>query len=172
MKHHKYTNTKDDPELAHRAARAPQWDLPIGLGRIIRYCTGDLLGGSFSDYIIIVSFSKSGKGREYLPLALFHIAIIAIAVVTGFWWVGALWYLSLVTSFMMFFRLRTVLEHLGTGGTHRLHLNWWQRHLMPKLQSPPLVESVTDGISEMRMCRQPIMLPFPARGRSYLANVG
>ena len=80
--------------------------------------------------MIIVRFSKPGKRREYLPLALFHIAFIAIAVTTGFWWVGALWYLSLVTSFMMFFRLRTILEHLGTGGTHRLHLNWWQCHLI------------------------------------------
>ena len=31
---------------------------------------------------------------------------------------------------MMFFRLRTFLEHLGTEGTHRLHLKWWERHII------------------------------------------
>ena len=130
FKHHKSTNTANDPELAHRGARAPQWDLPISPTRIARYCLSDLLGGSLADYVIIVRFSKPNHTSDYLPPLLLHVALAALCLLTGFWWIAALWYLSLVTSFMMFFRLRTCLEHLGTDGTHRLHLNWWQRHLI------------------------------------------
>jgi hypothetical protein len=39
---------------------------------------------------------------------------------------AAAWYFSLVTSFMMFFRLRLWLEHQGTDDTQRLALTWWQ----------------------------------------------
>lgn len=130
MQHHKHTNMQADPELAHRAARAPQWDLPIGLGRIARYCLSDLLGGSMADYRIIVTFSKPDAQREYLPLAALHIGFVSLTLAAGLWWVAALWYLSLVTSFMMFFRLRTFLEHLGVPDTHRLRLNAWQRHVL------------------------------------------
>lgn len=129
MKHHKHTNTQHDPELAHRSARAPQWDLPIGLGRILKYCVSDLVGGSFADYMIIVRFSKPDSRSEYLPVLALHAVFIAGSIATGLWWVSALWYVSLVTSFMMFFRLRTFLEHLGVMDTHRLQLNAWQRHI-------------------------------------------
>jgi fatty acid desaturase len=130
MQHHKHTNMQEDPELAHRASRAPQWDLPIGLGRIAKYCASDLLGGSMADYRIIVTFSKPDKKSEYIPLAALHLGFVFITVATGLWWVAALWYLSLVTSFMMFFRLRTFLEHLGVPDTHRLRLNALQRHVL------------------------------------------
>lgn len=130
MQHHKHTNMQQDPELAHRGARAPQWDLPIGLGRILKYCASDLAGGSMSDYRIIVTFSKPDRKSEYMPVIALHITFIAVSITAGLWWISALWYMSLVTSFMMFFRLRTCLEHLGVPDTHRLHLNVWQRHVL------------------------------------------
>ena len=43
---------------------------------------------------------------------------------------AAVWYFSLVTSFMMFFRLRLWLEHQGTDETQRLSLTWWQAALL------------------------------------------
>lgn len=130
MQHHKNTNTEHDPELAHRKSRSPQWDLPITWKKIAKYCCEDLIGFSLPDYIIIVRFSKPNSRKEYIPLILFHFLFIATAMALGGWWVAILWYASLVSSFMMFFRLRTFLEHLGTDDTHRLHLNWWQRHLI------------------------------------------
>lgn len=130
FKHHKSTNMEGDPELAHRGARAPQWDLPVSIRKIAEYCLSDLVGGSLSDYVIIVTFSKPDKRSEYIPLLAVHAAFIAGCFASGALWVAAVWYLSLVTSFMMFFRLRTFLEHLGTDDTHRVHLNVWQRHLL------------------------------------------
>lgn len=125
--HHGNTNTEEDPELLHRRSRAPQWDLPISLPKILSYCAQDLIGLSAKDYYIIVTFSKSQYLKDYIPLVVCHITFIGVMIFFGAWLVLAVWYLSLFTSFMMFFRLRTFLEHLGTDGTHRVKLNYIQR---------------------------------------------
>jgi fatty acid desaturase len=130
LQHHKNTGSKKDPELAHRAARSPQWDLPLPRRRIIKYCLQDLCGRSLADFIIIVSFSKPENKRELVPLIAMHGVFILFALSSGLWWIAMLWYFCLATSFMMFFRLRTVLEHLGTGETHRINLSWWQRQVL------------------------------------------
>lgn len=127
FKHHKYANTEADPELQHRKAKAPQWDLPMTTGKVARYAVMDMVGYSLTDYLIIVALSKPDKKSEYVGLALFHLVVISAAIVSGFGWVAAIWYFSLPTSFMMFFRLRTWLEHQGSDDTHILHLNLAQR---------------------------------------------
>jgi fatty acid desaturase len=128
--HHKNTGTENDPELGHKRMRAPQWDLPATPWTVLRYALKDLIGYSVADYSIIVRFSKPQKKREYLQLALFHFAAISVLVACGGWPMAAAWYFSLVTSFMMFFRLRLWLEHQGTDETQRLFLPWWQAALL------------------------------------------
>lgn len=128
--HHRNTGMEDDPELGHKRMRSPQWDLPATPWTVLRYALKDLIGYSLADYSIIVRFSKPQRKREYLPLALFHIAAISILLAFGAWPMAAAWYFSLVTSFMMFFRLRLWLEHQGTDDTQRLSLTWWQGMLL------------------------------------------
>ena len=128
--HHKHTGTENDPELGHKRIRSPQWDLPATPWTVLRYALKDLVGYSLADYSIIVRFSKPQRQREYLPLALFHIAAVSALLGFGGWPMAAVWYLSLVTSFMMFFRLRLWLEHQGTDDTQRLSLTWWQAALL------------------------------------------
>ena len=128
--HHKNTGMENDPELGHKRMRSPQWDLPATPWTVLRYALKDLIGYSLADYSIIVQFSKPQRKREYLPLALFHAAAISVLLASGGWPMAAAWYFSLVTSFMMFFRLRLWLEHQGTGDTQRLTLTWWQAALL------------------------------------------
>lgn len=124
--HHKNTGTEHDPELGHKRMRSPQWDLPAMPKTVLRYALMDLIGYSLADYLIIVRFSKPQRRRDYAPLALFHIAVVSLALWLGAWLALAAWYFSLVASFMMFFRLRLWLEHQGTDDTQRLALTWWQ----------------------------------------------
>ncbi len=128
--HHKHTGTLDDPELGHKRMRAPQWDLPAGPQTVLRYALMDLIGYSIADYIIIVRFSKPHSRREYAPLVLFHVVTAGGLAAIGGWLAAAVWYAALVTSFMMFFRLRLWLEHQGTGDTQRITLTWWQEALL------------------------------------------
>ena len=128
--HHKNTGMENDPELGHKRMRAPQWDLPATPWTVLRYALKDLVGYSLADYSIIVRFSKPQSKREYLPLAVFHIAAVSLLLALGGWPMAAAWYFSLVTSFMMFFRLRLWLEHQGTDDTQRLSLTWWQAALL------------------------------------------
>jgi fatty acid desaturase len=124
--HHKNTGNGDDPELGHKRMRAPQWDLPATPKTILRYALMDLVGYSLADYLIIVRFSKPQSRRDYVPLAIFHSAAVSLALWFGCWPEAAAWYFDLVTSFMMFFRLRLWLEHQGTDDTQRLALTGWQ----------------------------------------------
>ena len=124
--HHKNTGKENDPELGHKRMRAPQWDLPATPLTVMRYALMDLIGYSLTDYLIIVRFSKPQSRSDYAPLALFHVAVVSLALWLGCWLAAAAWYFSLVTSFMMFFRLRLWLEHQGTDDTQRLALTWWQ----------------------------------------------
>ncbi len=124
--HHKNTGTENDPELGHKRMRSPQWDLPANPRTILRYALMDLIGYSLADYIIIVRFSKPQRRSDYAPLALFHTGAVSLLLWLGCWPMAAAWYFSLVTSFMMFFRLRLWLEHQGTGDTQRLALTSWQ----------------------------------------------
>jgi fatty acid desaturase len=124
--HHRNTGTENDPELGHKRMRSPQWDLPATLRTVLRYALMDLIGYSVADYIIIVRFSKPQSRRDYVPLALFHMGALSVLLWAGGWLMAAAWYFSLVTSFMMFFRLRLWLEHQGTGDTQRLTLTSWE----------------------------------------------
>jgi len=128
--HHKNTGMENDPELGHKRMRAPQWDLPATPWTVLRYALKDLIGYSVADYIIIVRFSKPQSKREYLPLALFHITAVSLLLALGGWLMAAAWYVSLVTSFMMSFRLRLWLEHQGTDDTQRLALTPWQAAIL------------------------------------------
>lgn len=127
--HHIHLNTEKDPEIVHKKSRAPQWDIPISPAQLLKYAALDLVGYSIPDYWIIVSFSKPNSRSAYVALAAYHLAINSVLIACGLWWVPALWYGALITSFMMFFRLRLWLEHQGTELVHRLHLNWWQAAL-------------------------------------------
>jgi fatty acid desaturase len=145
--HHKHTGTGNDPELGHKRMRAPQWDLPARPSTVLRFALADLVGYSLVDYLIVVRFSKPQRRADYLPLAFFHIAFLSALLTLGSWPAALVWYLSLVTSFMMFFRLRLWLEHQGTGGTQRLaltplqgavlapHNAWhhWEHHRYPTI---------------------------------------
>lgn len=129
-RHHKHTGQSEDPELAHKRSRSPQWNLPVNLPTIIKYAVMDIFGCSIPDYYIIVTYSKPNYKTDYIPLALWHLAFVSALVLTGYWLGAILWYSSLLLTFMMFFRLRLWLEHQGTPGTHRLRLNFWQGALL------------------------------------------
>lgn len=126
-RHHQHLNTKDDPELMHRSSKAPQWDLPITLREVLKLAFKDLFGYSISDYWMIVSYSKADYRITYAQMALMHTVFTVSCVATGFYWIPLIWYGSLLTTFMMYFRLRTWLEHQGSDDTHRLKLNWFER---------------------------------------------
>lgn len=128
--HHKNTGMDQDPELAHKRMRQPQWDLPASRWTVLGCALKDLIGYSLKDFVIIVSFSRPARRSHYIPLSLFHVLAIAAALAAGLWWAAVLWYASLVTSFMMFFRLRLWLEHQGTGTTQRIALKSWQAWIL------------------------------------------
>jgi fatty acid desaturase len=145
--HHRHTGTDKDPEVKHKKSRNPQWDLPMHPLTILKYAFLDSIGFSIPDYKIIITYSKPDKSSEYIPLIIWHVLFFSCLIIAGLWLFALLWYASLLTTFMMWFRLRLFLEHQGTSDTHRLYLNpiegalfaphysWmhWEHHNWPSI---------------------------------------
>jgi fatty acid desaturase len=126
FEHHRHLNEEGDPELAHRRAAAPQYDLPVGAGRIWRYFFTDALGLGVRDFNGVgVAIRRSPRDLAG-PLLWWSIAA-GVAAWVGCLWVIALWFVALPTSFWAVFRFRIWTEHQGTAETHRISANWWQR---------------------------------------------
>ncbi|WP_140986357.1 fatty acid desaturase family protein [Asticcacaulis tiandongensis] len=128
--HHRDLGTMHDPEIVYKGLRADQWDLPAKLKDVLTLAARDLIGGGVIDYKIIFDYSRPTRNRTYAALALWHLTFNAVLLTFGLWWVSVIWYVSLLTSFIMFFRLRMWIEHQGTDTTQRLHLNGWQGPLL------------------------------------------
>lgn len=133
--HHRDLGTDHDPEIVYKGLRSGQWDLPARLKDVLSLAARDLIGGGLIDYKIIFEYSKPSHGRSYLALAAWHLVFITVFIACGLWWVPLIWYVSLLTAFIMFFRLRMWIEHQGTDTTQRLHLNGWQGPLLAPHQS-------------------------------------
>lgn len=143
--HHNHTGTSKDPELLHKKARSPQWNLPLNKQKVFFYVVKDIFGYSLPDLFIILTFSKPDDKKQLLPALAMHSIFVSIALASGYWQIPLLWYGALATTFMMFFRLRLWIEHQGTFTTQRVTLNplqamviaphkaWlhWEHHLFP-----------------------------------------
>lgn len=121
--HHHELGTENDPEVIYKAIRSEQWDLPKSPINVIQLALLDLIGNGIPDYKVIFQYSKATKFRSYLYLVGSHLLFNIMCLAAGLWWVPLLWYVCLLSSFIMFFRIRLWLEHHGTDTTHRLHLN-------------------------------------------------
>ncbi len=128
--HHRDLGTAHDPEIVYKGLRADQWDLPAKLGDVLGLAARDLIGGGLIDYKIIFEYSKPSQARSYVALAAWHLVFTGGLIALGLWWVPVIWYVSILTSFIMYFRLRMWIEHQGTDTTQRLSLNWWQGPLL------------------------------------------
>lgn len=124
MIHHRENATSADPELMHKQARAPQWDLPLKPLKVALYALKDCFGFALPDFLIIVTFSKPTARLQLVPVVLLQLAMVAFCVHLHFWQVPFLWYAALMTTFMMFFRFRLWLEHQGEEVTNRIELSW------------------------------------------------
>lgn len=137
--HHTHLGTEQDPEVQYKGVRGEHWDLPTTPGQVIARCLLDLVGGGFKDYHIIFSLSMpdnadlartAARRRKAVHAAFVALSGAAALLNPAFLLLPALWYGALVTTFIMFFRLRLWLEHQGTDTAHRLRLKVWQAGLL------------------------------------------
>ena len=120
FKHHQNVGTIDDPELDHKKAFAPGYDLPITRAKMIFYFIKDILCLSSNEVILAMKFFTPKNKRHLLIPFLFMGSLVSALIYFGFLWVVILWFIAIYTSFWAFFRIRIYIEHIGTNETHRV----------------------------------------------------
>lgn len=121
LKHHKYTQRPEDPDLALAAK------FPISKLSLTRKFLRDIVGWTAIRLRLgqVISNRKAKKNMEtgsdvlsptaIWPTIVFNLLMLAILTYFGLWWVYfALWLFPLMTWFQVVLRLRNIAEHALT----------------------------------------------------------
>lgn len=129
FRHHQFVGTELDPELDIKAEEAPEWDLPQSRRTRILYFLKDSCGLSAHRVLNLMKTTRPVRPSDLLGPLAWWAAAIAVLIRTESVMMLPLWFAAMPTTFWAFFRVRVYHEHMGTGGTHRVHLPWWYREL-------------------------------------------
>ncbi|PRQ10077.1 fatty acid desaturase [Enhygromyxa salina] len=129
--HHKQLGSAEDPENHHKGL-IRQWRLPARAPRVLLGFLGDLVGGGLPHLLAAGKLTRPVSVVEALGMAVFWGVIVGACWVLGVVWVPIVWVVSIATVFWSGVRLRIWTEHLGTRGTHRVHVpEWLEQLIMP-----------------------------------------
>jgi fatty acid desaturase len=130
FKHHKTFGSAEDPELPHKRANAPRYDLPKTPREIFTYFWKDSIGLGIKEDLMLFELISGREGPLDVIGPIFWWGItLALLWTYGLWWLLILWFLALGSFFWATFRLRIWTEHMGTPDVHRISATWWQRAL-------------------------------------------
>ena len=129
VRHHRYLNTPEDPELELRKRGAPSWDLPRKPGYFVFRFLFDLIGGCAASNIRLIGYAFPKTPGTILGMTITWGIAISLLALTDNLWVLPLWFITFATSLGTFLRFRIWLEHIGASDTHRLAFTWWQSWL-------------------------------------------
>lgn len=132
-KHHAFVGTDTDPERIHtQDLKLGQWEIPIAPLTLGRYILTDFLGGGIPHLAKAAQLTQPSSWQEAIKVPIFHTLLFFLFYIHGLWWITPLWFLSLVTGFWVWFRLRMFTEHVlaqGQTTTNKLKLKGWENAL-------------------------------------------
>lgn len=135
LKHHRYTQSEDDPDLPLSAK------FPVSKASLRRKFWRDLTGQTFFRLRMASRKDTTEPGMEAfqksspVPTLITNAVIFSVLATLGHWWVyPALWLLPLMTWFMAVLRNRNIAEHALTTTDGNVltqarttHANWLAR---------------------------------------------
>lgn len=130
FEHHRNTNNDKDPEVRLKKIGPLPMVAPFSQAKVFSHAALDLLGAGVPQLLAFMWEVRPKKAVQYMQFALAAALVTALCWL-GLWWVPALWFGSLLTSFWACFRLRVWSEHVGLGEGETLQFtpNWWQKVL-------------------------------------------
>ena len=115
LKHHRYTQSEDDPDLPLSAK------FPTTRASLRRKLFRDITGQTYLRIRLANLKNASEPGMEAfrksspVPFLITNAVLLGGLVLAGQWWIyPVLWLLPTATSFMLFIRLRNIAEHAVT----------------------------------------------------------
>lgn len=119
--HHRYMGTDADPEFFQKKNCAPAYDLPATPRHLIRLAMTALVGEGIGGLVYFIKYlAVRSPLRDKVGPIVTWLAISLVLWQFNVWWVAALWFVALATSFGAVFRLRVWTEHMGTADVHRI----------------------------------------------------
>lgn len=138
LKHHRYTEQPEDPDLALSAP------FPITRASLVRKMIRDLTGQTFFKQRTAQLFG-SRKPSEVVNADTKHFLIVnallfAAVALAGYWWTyPALWLVAMATWFPLVTRLRNIAEHacVGTEDDPFTHARTTHANILERLLIAP-----------------------------------
>ncbi len=134
FKHHQFAGTSEDPELIHKNHRwLGQWNLPLIPLKVSKQICGDAIGGGFPHLVMAAKLTRANNVLDQLYPSLTLISLLFLFWWFNCLWVPAVWFISIITTFWIVFRLRMWTEHTvedkNGDPTHRFNAPIWARLL-------------------------------------------
>jgi fatty acid desaturase len=128
FEHHRSTNVDGDPELPLKAIGPFPMVAPFSQRKVFTHAFLDLFGFGIPQLLAFIIHVRARTLVDAIPY-VFAVIVSGILVATGNWFMVALWFVSLWTTFWSCFRLRVWAEHVGLGAGETLEFKptWWQR---------------------------------------------
>jgi fatty acid desaturase len=127
--HHRHTGGAEDPELAFKQGGRHWYALPVSGPKLFACLVLDLIGGGAREVLSLLTFIGPASLRGLVGPVLWWAVATGACLASDCWQALALWFGAMFTSHWALFRLRMWFEHVGTAGTHRVELRWWQKLL-------------------------------------------
>jgi fatty acid desaturase len=145
LKHHKYVQQEEDPDLVLSAP------FPTTKDSIRRKLIRDITGQTFfkqrfSGQLSQFQMSKAAKKQAQVVTSrtgvrdhlLVNVALFAVLALIGYWWLyPVIWVVALATWFPMVTRIRNIAEHACVPDSEdplaharTTHASWWERLLI------------------------------------------
>jgi fatty acid desaturase len=117
LAHHRLLETPIDPERLTVEAFPREFTFPMPKRRLYWLLFRDVVGGSVKPFATLVDYvwaAPEGKAWHMWRIVALHAAVIGAVIYCGqLHTYLLLWVLPMFTTFLLFFRLRTVAEHSG-----------------------------------------------------------
>lgn len=146
FQHHRTLGTDDDPELSYRDG----WDFGLSRAKVVRTFFLDLFGYGVRPQTKFMGEVFPESWKTIAGMFSFWAVVVGLCAYFQMFYLLALWFISLFTSFWAVFRVRAFLEHVdvpleGSHSSHRFfttafvrfvifpHNTWchYEHHLFP-----------------------------------------
>jgi fatty acid desaturase len=124
--HRNYLTANDIEREAIHRDMGSYFSGPLRLRKVFRVMVADALGlNAATTFRMFKLFNEYLKKTDLIIPTSLQLAYWVVGIASGYWYLPAVWTFSMFSGYLMTFRIRIWLEHIGIHETHRTALPRW-----------------------------------------------